>query len=396
MEGTMDKAGGTPERRYDVDWVRALGMLMVFFFHSARFFNHEDWHAKNIQLSFGMTVFVDVVAQWIMPLFFVLSGISACFALRYLTGRKYVNARIKRLLIPFVFGTFAHIPLQVYFERVTHGQFSGSYFEFFPHYFDGFYAFGGNFAWMGLHLWYLQMLFVFSLITLPLFLWCRGEPMKARIAGTVAFFEKPGAIFLLALPLVIMELLVNLQPDGIGRRDFGAWSPLTYLVFFLLGYLLGADSRFKSILARHRKTALISGITTAVIGVILMQSDYSTRTPLFSFLRGFNSWFWLLSILGFGAQSLNFNNRALEYANEAVLPFYILHQTVIVTVGFFIASWAWGVSAKYLLLTTTSFAIIMALYELIKRINLLRFLFGMKPKPRPILAKLSPSSAETT
>lgn len=394
MEGTVDKARAAPERRYDVDWVRALGMLMVFFFHSARLFDYDDWHAKNVELSYGMTVFIGVVSQWLMPLFFVLSGISAYFALIYLTGGKYINARIKRLFIPLVFGILAQVPLQVYIERVSHGQFSGSYFEFFPHYFDGFYAFGGNFAWMGLHLWYLEVLFIFSLITLPLFIWLKRDFMWDMISRTAGFFETPGSVLLLALPLVGMEMLVNLQPEGVGIRDMGGWSPLTYLVFFLLGYLLGSDARFKSVLERHRKAALISGIMTTVIGFILIRADYSTRTPFFSVLRSFNSWFWLVAILGFGARYLNFNNRVLKYANEAVLPFYILHQTVIVIVGFFIAGWIWGVPAKYLFLTTTSFALIMLLYELIKRVNPLRFLFGLKPKRRPALSQLASSNAK--
>jgi hypothetical protein len=65
---------------------------------------------------------------------------------------------------------------------VSHSQFAGSFIEFYPHYFDGFYAFGGNFAWMGLHSWYLEMLFIFSLITLPLFLYLRKEAMHGLIS----------------------------------------------------------------------------------------------------------------------------------------------------------------------------------------------------------------------
>jgi fucose 4-O-acetylase-like acetyltransferase len=87
-----------------------------------------------------------------MPLFFVLSGMSSFYALKGKRVGQFVSERVKRLLIPFIFGVFVLIPPQVYIERVSHGQYSGSFVRFFPHYFDGFYAFGGNFAWMGLHL----------------------------------------------------------------------------------------------------------------------------------------------------------------------------------------------------------------------------------------------------
>jgi hypothetical protein len=67
-------------RRHDIDWLRALGMLTVFLFHCARFFDHDDWHVKNPQLSFGASVFIGVVAQWLMPPFFILSAIASYLA----------------------------------------------------------------------------------------------------------------------------------------------------------------------------------------------------------------------------------------------------------------------------------------------------------------------------
>ena len=63
----------TKERRYDIDWLRVLAMAVVFLFHCARFFDYGEWHVKNNRLDFGMTVFVGVVSQWLMPLFFILS-----------------------------------------------------------------------------------------------------------------------------------------------------------------------------------------------------------------------------------------------------------------------------------------------------------------------------------
>jgi len=146
-------------------------LIIIFFFHCARFFNFEDWHVKNNQLDEGMTLFVAIVAQWIMPLFFILSGISSYYSLKSRTGSRYLGNRFQRLVIPLIFGTFVLlIPVQVWIERASHGQFDGNLIEFYPYYFEGFYGFGGNFAWMGLHLWYLEMLFVFTLLTFPLFI----------------------------------------------------------------------------------------------------------------------------------------------------------------------------------------------------------------------------------
>lgn len=98
-------------------------------------------------------------------------------------------------------------------------------------------------------------------------------------------------------------------------------------------------------------------------------------------LRSFNLWCWMIAFLGYGKKYLSFYNSTLKYANEGLIAFYILHQTVIQIVGFFIADWDMGITPKYMILLTTSSIVIVMIYEIaIKRINVVRFLFGMKSK----------------
>jgi surface polysaccharide O-acyltransferase-like enzyme len=182
------------------------------------------------------------------------------------------------------------------------------------------------------------------------------------------------------LPITLMEIIVNLSPDTIGIRSFGGWSPLTYLVIFILGYLLATDGRYRPAIERVRFSSLTFGLLATVTGFYLVEGQgLSTYSPLFALLRGFNTWAWLLAFLGFASHHLNFSNNFLKYANEAVLPFYILHQSVIVTIGFFIRDWQLAVFPKYLFLASVSFLIIMVLYEfVVKRVAFLRLIFGMK------------------
>ena len=351
-------------------------MAGIFLFHNARFFNEEDWHVKNAQLDFGMSVFVAILNQFIMPLFFVLSAMATYYALQHRIGSAFIRERASRLLIPLIFGIIILIPPQVYIERLSHGEFRGSFFDFLPHYFDGWYGFGGNFAWMGLHLWYLLMLFLFSAIMLPIFQRMNGSSS----AGFADFFTKPLAVYLFFIPIAIIEMLVNLSPETVGRRDFGGWSPLTYLMIFVLGYVLMTDERYRPAIEGVRFVSLTLSLLAMTIGFTLVLAfDVSTYHPAFSWIRAFNTWLWLLMFLGIASRHLNFNNSFLQYANEAVLPFYILHQTVIVIIGLFIVNWTLPVFPKFLFLATTSFIVIMVLYEfLVKRISVLRFLFGMK------------------
>ena len=372
----------THERRHDIDWLRVLAMLSVFLFHCARFFDYEDWHVKNLQTSFGFTVFVGILVQWIMPIFFVLSGQSTWFALRFRSAGQYIGERSKRLFIPLVFGIFVLIPPQVYIELVSHGRFVGSFFRFYPHYFDGFYGFGGNFAWMGLHLWFLLVLFLFSLATLPLLLFLRGEGRSRFIQKMARVFEKPGAILLWVLPLAVMEF--SFHPAGLGRRDMGGWNVFVYLMFFLYGFLLASDEMYRRTVEKNRVILLALALLTTLIGFYIRKSgiDPSFGSPGYlgiSVFRTFNSWVWVLALLGIGSRYLTFRNRLLQYASEAVLPFYILHQSIIVVTGFFIINWSTPVFVKYLFLSTTSFVIIVLIYEyVVRRLVFMRFLFGLK------------------
>ncbi|MBI3166331.1 MAG: acyltransferase family protein, partial [Chloroflexi bacterium] len=194
------------------------------------------------------------------------------------------------------------------------------------------------------------------------------------------FFAKPFAIYLLFVPIAFVELLVNLSPGTVGIRDFGGWSPFTYLIIFISGYFIATDERFRLEIARLRFLSLTFGLLATIMGYLLaVEAEISTYSVVFSILRGFNTWCWLLAFLGLAAKYLNFDNGFLKYANEAILPFYILHQTVIVILGYLILEWNIALFPKYLFLATASFIVIMALYEfLVKRIRLLRTLFGMK------------------
>jgi glucan biosynthesis protein C len=155
------------ERNYYIDWLRVIATSGIFLFRNSRVYDYGDWSIKNIQTTLFATQFVEFMNTWMMPLFFVLSGASVYFSLRSRTGSSFLKERFFRIMIPWlVTGMFIMGPIQVYLERLSHGQFEGNFFQFLPHYFDGLYGFGGNFAFHGMHLWYLMQLSIFSVILL--------------------------------------------------------------------------------------------------------------------------------------------------------------------------------------------------------------------------------------
>jgi hypothetical protein len=111
---------------------------------------------------------------------------------------------------------------------------------------------------------------------------------------------------------------------------------------------------------------------------------FSLIFVLYQTVYGIGRWSWIVFVLSLGAKYLSFNNNVLAYSSEAVLPFYILHHTIIVCVGWFVIRWNIGILPKFLIIVLASFALILVLYELlVKPFNVGRFLFGMRPKKKP-------------
>jgi len=381
----MNTQSANIQRRYDLDWLRVLAIMAVFIYHCALIFAPDPFSIKNSTTYQFIDDLGEFAGLWGMPLILLISGASAFYALGKVRPGKYLKGIVARLLVPLVVGIFTHIAFQVYLENLHKGTFSGSFFDFYPHYFDGMYAFGGNFAWMGLHLWYLEALFIFSLLCLPLFLWLKISTNGRRaLQGLGDFLAKPGGAYLFALPAIV---LINLlDPETWGTPVFGGWSIFIYPCFFVSGFVIISHERLQASIKRWRWISLVAGILLwpTVVGLWTALGDPSFGTwgfALGTVLYCLSAWCWLLAIVGFGMKRLNFNTPLLKYANEAVLPFYILHQTVIVSLGYFVVQWAIPDWLKFVFILTASFLVSMGLYEsLVRRNNPLRILFGMKPK----------------
>ncbi|MBI4789387.1 MAG: acyltransferase family protein [Chloroflexi bacterium] len=364
----------TVTRRYSLDWLRVMMILSVFIYHSTRFFNLGDWHIKNPITYGSVEVFENAFETWMMPLAFLISGATVFYALGKSGVGSFVKDKVLRLFVPLVVGIFTHSALQVYLERVSHGQFSGSFFEFYPHYFDGVYGLGGNFGWMGIHLWYLEMLFVFTLIFLPLFLLFKRGWGQRLLAGLGNALALPGAAFLLVIPAIVIRNGVPMD-EPLGWDVFGGWGILSHAWFFVSGFVIASSERMQQSIQRLRWVWLIAAIllTATQVGHAIANPGEYSQVELQAYL-------WMLAFLGIAGKHVNFSTPRLQRANEGVLPFYILHQPVLIVIGYFVVQWAIPDPSKWAIIAAGSFAITIMLYEiLVRRSNILRFLFGMRP-----------------
>jgi peptidoglycan/LPS O-acetylase OafA/YrhL len=372
------------ERRYDIDWLRIIAVFLVFIYHCSRFFDLNEWQVKvplNEQ-DLGVTFFFNFLGGIGMPLFFIISGMATFYFLGFANAGLYTKARFVRLMIPFLFALFTQIPIQVFLDRVNHSEFTGSFFAFYPQYFNGLYGYGGNFPWTGLHLWFLILLFIFSLVTVIPFVHLRKEKNLEKISKVAAFFTKPGSLYLLIIPVLIVELVGPLSILGM----FGGYNLFSLLIFYIIGFFLASNNQFKESIENHGLIALIVGILSTVsLLVVTLFFDLFFEDILFWILGLTYVWSWLIVILGLGSKHLNFNHKSRKILNEIVMPFYVLHQTIIIIIGFFVIQTGLIILLEYLIISIVSFAIIIGLVLVIKQINFLRLLFGMSLKRKKVI-----------
>ena len=376
MEEQMTLAARGATRRHDIDWLRILAVLLLIPFHSARVFDFiEPFYVKNGEISTALSAFIGFVSPWHMRLLFLLAGAATWFALDFRGGAGYVKERVKRLLIPLLFGVLVIVPPQAYFARLFHENYTGSLLEYLPYYFTPHQA---DTDYTGLvftmaHLWFIMFLFVYALVALPLLLYLKRD--RRVISWLARLCERRGGIFLAVLPLWLFGSLAEVGGQELFRD----------LVLFILGFVLVSDTRFFDAVNRHKRAALIAGLVTmpVYLAIAATQIEFVDNSPediLFYTLRTINTWLWLVAILGYGQRFLNFTNRVQRYLNEAVYPFYILHQTVIVILAYYIVHWDVNLWIKFLVLAVSSLASSLLLYDVfVKRWSVTRFLFGMKP-----------------
>jgi glucan biosynthesis protein C len=381
----VDPSADKPVRRYDIDWLRLMAVFVLFFFHTARIFDPwENFYVQNDPPSrLLFDIFIRAVEPWHMNLFFLLAGASTYYALQRRSGGQYIQERFKRLFIPFVFGVLVLIPPQSYLGLRSHSGYAKSFFEWFPQFFnlkmddvDGYFL--GGHTWG--HLWFIFHLFVYSLIVLPLLLYFNRESGQRLIGRLAKAFTQPGALFVFPVLLILMSAL----PDDIAGGD-----PFIYIPFFVCGYILMSDPRFGETIDRRRTLSLILG-PVIFAGITVMDwTGVWPSLPVWAqklaevYVDSFVPWFVILTMLIYGRRFLNFTNGFLKYFAEGAYPLYILHQTVIVIIGYYVVQWGVDVLVKYAVIVAGSFAASALVYDVVvRRTNVTRFLFGMKPQPK--------------
>ena len=380
-------------RRHDIDLLRISAFLLLIFYHIGMVYV-ADWgyHVKSEYQSELLANLMLMVNQWRMPLLFVISGFATRQMMRKFSVETFIERRSFSLLMPLLFGILVIVPPQLYIEMLQKGDFNGSYwsflFEFFSvdsKAFEGYQA--GILPHVDVnHLWYLRELWVFTMIVVLLIPVINHASVITFLQRCCFAFAGWGLLVTAVVGTMTLKVLMLDQEQESSRNS-------VYFLFFICGYWLSQRASAWQLLQSMRVKLLAVGLLSN-IGILLLYSQWPWQDPVqplmqstWLIISSVAAWSWVLAILGFGRTWMKQYEQAigppkfkqqLEYFNQAVYPYYILHQTIIVVSAYYLSQWALGPVVEPVLLITITVLGCALLFEAIRRVSFLRPLFGLK------------------
>ncbi len=363
-------------RRYDLDWLRVIAILLLLFYHAGMTFNTWEWHIKNSETSRLYNYWMLPLHYIRMPLLLFISGAATYMALGKRTIKGYAGERFKRLIIPYVFGLVVLGPTMVYFEYRSQ---INSYWDIYRSFFDYIPYHNGMLNWY--HFWFIGHLFLYSLIVIPVLIFLRSPNSERFRSGIRSILLHPiGMLLVPAAIILITQLLLGSGLTGV----FEGWRLFAfYFCFFLFGIICYSSPEVRDSVLKNRRYFLTGSVIILLIRFVgfFFKDTTETTVATIEAISIFLSWIWVITIIAYGQHYLNIPGKFLARFTEAAYPFYLLHQPFLIAISYYICQLPWGIGAKYIVLCLLTLVVVIFFYMVfIRPFNVLRFLFGMKSK----------------
>ncbi len=394
------------ERRADLDWLRTLIVLGIIPFHALVVFSAAYATIIRHPISSPLLPLVTTSLEgWGIPFIFLLSGAAAYFALQSRSAGAYAWERVLRLLVPAALVALTFTPLRAYFlllvnpdlVRVSPTPISNptrlqNLGAFFAQYWTTLFTTGSPIVVRNLlaHLWFVPRLLVVSVACLPLFLWLRTR--WGRWIDRAAASPRLLAALLVAAGLIPAATVALLSPGWLYRltiwfplRD--DWTALSLdLSLFMFGYLIYASAPLRAAVRDLGLVTLLAAtgcwiVVFAVrLGGHVPASDFSLPSLAFACVQVFAIWLLTLAALGLAMRYLSTAPAWQMYLTTAAFPIFVLHLPLLTIAAYYLQALPlpWYVLAALITLVTAAASFV--LYEYVmRRVGVLRFLFGLKP-----------------
>jgi len=388
-------------RRYDLDWLRVIAFGFLIFYHIGMFYVSWDFHVKSVHAEPFAEPLMKLLNPWRLALLFFISGVAIRFAsdkARDKASNKHANLirftwqRTLRLLIPILFGIHVIVAPQAYLQLLENGEITTGFWQFYPEYVIGSFSKYSVIIPTWNHLWYVVYLMFYTLLLVPFArLLSNFMQTKGALVTQKLFAGKHGMLTLIilgAVPFIIYRFwLKPIYPST--HALAGDWANhQLYIMIFLFGFLTAKDVSFWRAVDRTFKPALIAVLLIGITASLVWQFDMK-NSPIYglNIIEFFSerirktlyAWLSILVLLGGAQKWLNRPSRALSYMTEAIFPWYILHQTIIIMAGYYLTRQGLSVGLEFLLVTLATIVGCAIGHELfIRRWRWIRPLFGLK------------------
>lgn len=357
-------------RKHWLDNLRWATVLLVLFYHVIYFFNNKGVFGGIG--GFGtypdcpqyQDVVMYILYPWFMPMLFLLAGISARYALEKRSGKQWFKARTRKLLVPGTIGLFVFHWMVGYFNTIV-ARGMGI--------FDGMPGIA-RFAMMAVSgtgpLWFIQLLWLLSLVLLLL----RALDKKDRCWTWCGKIPAVGIILLGVLFWLGEQTLIKHPRPESADGLLNLYKPFFYLIPFLLGYYVFSHDAVQEKVKRAwiplMACAVISGI---VLVVTTFGQDNTSPQYLGSPLNSLYGWLMCLALMGWFQACFDRTGRFAGYMTRASFGIYIVHYLVVVSLGYMMKTYTQlPPVAIYLILTVAVFTLSPLLYELLRRIPVVK------------------------
>lgn len=347
-------------RKHYIDNIRNIAILLLFPVHTFMIWNDFGsgfyiWLGENRVLS----TLIVLVNPWFMPILFVLAGMSARYALEKRTEKEFTVQRIRKLLIPFINGMLFLVPFQTLYARKYFNHYEGGILENWKYFFTHLTDFSGyDGAFTPGQLWFILYLFLISMISILLFRYLPYKKVSSKIERLPI-----AVIFLLFIPIWLMYYLGNFGGFSIGKN----------LALFLIGYyVLSNDVVMEKI---EKNIKWIAGL--CIIGTVTLVALYYCFFYYGDLWINYIGWNSILVLLVLGKRKLNKRTRFTDYFNKASYPIYILHQSILVAVAYYVVQISDVLFVQILGILFGSFVLTIALYHFIRMIPVVREMVGI-------------------
>jgi glucans biosynthesis protein C len=387
-------------RRADVDALRVLALLLLIIYHMLLIYTgREFWRVNSAYHGYWADYLLNALTPWRMALVFFIGGVALRFMLARAKTMDLIAERASKLLVAFVFAVVVLIPPQRFVRLEEMGYTGepidyGRYFsENAPHVVRAFGLEGPDLA----HAWFLPYLFLYSALAALIWRYAprtfaamqralERAPLSLVIVCAMALFAFTAAYVFRKIPV-----------SGLIFADISA--PMRFAPIFFLGVLLGRSEVFVRTLDRFKVRLWIVTACTLALSMTLMWlylHDYLAIPEPWLLVRGSYGAMMLCSVLAFGYWALNRPSPFLDYASDAILPVYLMHQTFLVLAGDVVIRQRIGFIPEAALLFASAILLPLAIYHvLVRHVPPLRVLFGLRPKLKQAQpsAKAAPRAA---